>query len=563
MRDYIQIANQYIENVIKGKISSCRYVKLACKRQKDDLKKKRWPYYFDEAEAVRPCKFAEKLKHTKGPKAGCYIELEPWQIFLLTTVFGWLNKKTGKRRYQDVYIEVPRGNGKSTLLSCIGLFMMCADNEKGADVYSFATTRDQAKIVFGDAQTMARGNADLREAYGLQVLANTMVIPGTNSRFQAKSADGKNLDGLNTHCGIIDELHAHRTREVYDVVKTSIGKRAQPILWAITTAGFNLTGICYEVRRFVLKILEGVVKEESQFGIVYTIDENDDWRTEDALQKANPNWGVSVQPKNVLANLSMALSEPSAENNYKTKHLDVWCNADSAFLQMDKWRKCYRPYVTLEDFDGQPCIYGLDLAAKTDVCALIRLFWRVEEDEKVHYYVFPELWMPEEKLNSSSNSQYKGWAKQDLFHVTSGPINDLEAIQNYILNDAKHFDTLAIAFDPWQAYQLASNLVIEGLEMVEIKPTVANFSEPMKELQALTYQKRLHTNGNPVMEWMASNLVAHTDAKDNVYPRKDTPDAKIDGMVALIMCIKQSMLIDVENNYIVSNNDINLTDMVF
>ena len=548
MKDYIRIANQYIEDVLTGSIPACVYVKQACQRQKDDLARA-WEYHFDEKAAARICRFCELLTHAKGPKAGENICLEPWQVFILTTVFGWLNDK-GYRRFQDIYIEVPRGNGKSTLLSCIGLYMLCADNEKGADVYSFATTRDQAKIVFGDAQYMARRNKDLRDAYGLNVLANAMVVPGTNSKFQAKSADGSTLDGLNTHCGIIDELHAHRNREVYDVVKTSIGKRSQPLLWVITTAGFDLAGICYEVRSFVLKVLNGSVKQPTQFGVVYTLDEGDDWKTEESARKANPNWNVSVMPKTIMSALTMALTDPSAENNYKTKHLDVWCNADSAFLQMDKWRRCYRPDVTLSEFEGCPCIYGIDLAAKTDICAVVRLFWREEDDGLVHFYTFPEFWLPSDKVRESSNAQYQGWEKQGLLHVTEGAINDLESIQHYIAEDAQHYETLAIAFDPWQAYQLASALLQEGLNMVELKPTVLNFSEPMKQMQALVYTRRLHTDGNPVYEWMASNLVAHLDAKDNVYPRKETPAQKIDGMVALIMCINQALQFDVEHEYL-------------
>lgn len=557
MRDYIAIANKYIEDVLTGVVPACSYVKQACKRQRDDLKRKRFPYHFDEARASKPCKYAELLHHVKAGKAGELILLEPWQVFIFTTVFGWVDDE-GNRRYQRAYVEVPRGNGKSTMLSCIGLYMLTADGEKGADCYSFATTRDQAKIVFNDAQQMARQNTDLKEAYGLQVLAHSMIVPGTNSKFEPKSADGKTLDGLNTHCAIIDELHAHKTREVYDVVETSIGKRKQPIMWMITTAGFNLTGVCYEVRRYVTKLLDGSAKDDSHFGIIYTIDEKDDWRTEEALIKANPNWNVSVQPKAILSTLSKALTDPASENNFKTKHLDVWCNADSAFFQMAKWRKAYRPQVSLEDFEGMPCIYGLDLAAKTDITALVRLFFRQEDDDTVHYYAFPEFWLPQEKLQNSSNSQYQSWAKQDLIHVSDGAINSLEDIQDYIAEDAKRFDTLAIAFDPWQAYQLATNLQNEGLSMVELKPTVSNFSEPMKQVQALVYAGKLHTDGNPVLEWMASNLVAHYDAKENVYPRKETPDNKIDGMVALIMAMKQAIFMDVENSYIADASGIDL-----
>ena len=542
---FCEKANRYIADVLSKKIPACGYVRKTCKRQRDDLKKKAWKYHFDENRAERVCKFISALQHVKGPLAGQNIVLEPWQCFILTTVFGWVDDK-GLRRFQQVYIEVPRGNGKSLLCSGIGLYMLCADGEKGADVYSFATTRDQAGIVFGDAQQMARGNPNLREAFGVQVLAHSIVVPGTNSKFQAKSADGSTLDGLNTHLGIIDELHAHRTREVYDVVKTSIGKRAQPLLWCITTAGFNLTGICME--RHGTKLLDGSVRDETNFGVISTIDETDDWRDANSLIKANPNWGVSVQPKAILANLSMALTDPSAENNFRTKHLDEWRNADAAWLQMSRWRKCIRD-VELTDFAGRQCIYGIDLATKLDITAVVKLFWRTEDDGKFHYYLFGDYWLPSERIETSLNSQYKGWAQQDLLHVTDGPITDLSAIERWLKADVQKYDPIALAYDPWNASQLAQDMMQEGAPMVEIKPTLQNFSEPMKTMQSLVYEKRLHTDGDPVLEWMVSNVVCHTDAKDNVYPRKETKENKIDGVVASIMAINQALFLRVEEDY--------------
>lgn len=562
-RDYVKIARKYCADVLTGKIPACLFVKQACQRQEDDLKRKwsKWKYRFDAEKAARVCKFIELLRHVKGPKAGERVVLEPWQCFILTTVFGWVDDK-GLRRFQRVYIEVPRGNGKSTLCSGVALYMLCADGEKGADVYSFATTRDQARIVFDDAKAMARQCPDLQAAFGLTILNNSMIVIGTNSKFLPKSADASTNDGLNTHLAIVDELHAHKTRDLFDVVKTSIGKRSQPILWAITTAGFTLDGICMEERRLVQKMLSGTIDEPSRFGIIYTIDADDDWKTEEAAQKANPNWNVSVMPKAVLANLAEAMADPAAEKNYLTKHLDVWCNADTAFFQMDKWRKCYRPDVTLDDFEGQPCIYGIDLAAKVDIAAAVRLFWRIERD-KLHYYVFPEFWLPSDRIQGARNSQYRGWARQDLIRTTDGPVIDLDHIEQYLLDDMKRFDVLACAFDPWQATQMAQTLASEGAPMIELRPTVQNFSEPMKELQALVYERRLHTDGNPVLEWMASNLVAHLDAKDNVYPRKEAPENKIDGIVALIMCVNQALAQNVEDNYGSAVETVSFSDLVF
>ena len=270
-QDFCAIALEYAQKVVAKKIPASKFVIAACKRQLADLK--RWkslaaPYRFDPQKASLICKFIQLLPHIKGPKAEQRISLEPWQVFLLTTIFGWV-KEDGSRRFRRVYIEVPRGNGKSALTSGVALYMLCADGEGGAEVYSFATTRNQAKIVFEDAQQMVRLTPGMKKHYAIDVNAHNILVKKTASKFEALSAEGSTLDGLNTHFACIDELHAHKTRAVYDVVETSIGKRAQSLLWVITTAGTNRAGICYEVRAFVNKILKNVVRDESQFGIIY------------------------------------------------------------------------------------------------------------------------------------------------------------------------------------------------------------------------------------------------------------------------------------------------------
>ena len=558
-KDYTAIAAQYCEDVTSGKIPVCLFVKQAVKRQMEDLQRTDWNYVFDADRASRPCKFIELLTHIKGPKAGQRLELEPWQIFILTTVFGWVDRDTGIRRFNNVYIEVPRKNGKSAISAGVGLYCLCADGEAGAEVYSLATTRDQAGEVYGAAHRMAEMNSQLRKAFNLDVQKTAVYVPGSGSKFMAKSSDASTLDGLNTSLGIIDELHAHKTRTLYDVIETSIGARAQPLIWCITTAGFNLTGICMERRRYVQKILAGTTEAESQFGIIYTIDDGDEWDTEEALQKANPNWNVSVIPKNILSQLHHAQTDPASENNFKTKFLDVWCNANVAWLDMSKWRKCYTPNVNLSEFEGKPCIYAIDLATKTDIAAVVKLTWRIESDDKVHFYVFPDFWLPSDTVQTSKNSQYAGWEKQGLLHVTDGPVTDLSEIQEFLANDMLRYETVAVAYDPWGATQLAQNLMQQGAPMTEIKQTTINFSEPMKQLQALIYQRRLHTDGNPILEWMASNVVCHTDAKENIFPRKEQPEQKIDGIVALIMAMNRAIHLDVENNYTGDVSGIDLT----
>lgn len=551
--DYVEKAERYIKKVITGKIDACLFVRQACTRQVNDLKKKKtkkFPYIFDRKKANRVCQFIENLSHVKGVKAGEPVHLEDWQCFILTTVFGWV-KEDGARRFTQTYIEVPRGNGKSTLCSGIALYMECADGEQGAEVYSFATTREQAGIVFGDALAMARGNKDFKNYFGVTCLNHSVIVLGTNSKFMAKSSDAGTLDGLNTHCGIIDELHAHKTRHVYDVVISSIGKRAQPLVFCITTAGFYLHGICMERRKTTAKVLAGAVSIDSLFGIIYTIDEDDDWKTEKAVIKANPNWGVSVNPDIMRGELANALVNTSAQKNYLTKHLDVWVNSDSAWLDMSKYNACIDTSFTPEDFAGKPCIYGVDLASKLDLSAVIKLFWKKNQDDGlIHYYVWADFFLPSDTVKNSGNTSYYGWVEDGHLRTTDGAITDIGQIEQFIIDDYKKFDTLSVAYDPMQATQMAQGLLQDGAPMVELYQNLKNLSEPMKTLQALMYSGRLHVLNNPVLHWNAANVVAHTDAKENIYPRKEKAEDKIDGIVALIMAFNQAIFLDVENNYI-------------
>lgn len=537
-RDYVQIAHQYCLDVIYDRILTCEWVKKAVKRQLDDLENLK-QFHFDETAANRVCKFIECLTHVKGNLAGQRIHLEPWQVFILTTVFGW-KTQDGRRRFRRVYIEVPRGNGKSCLSSGVALYCLCADKEPGAEIYSFATTRDQAKIVFGDAKRMAEMNKDLRSAFGLEVLANALYLPNAGSTFQPRSAEGSTLDGLNTHLAVIDELHAHKTRAVYDVVETSLGKRLNSLMWVITTAGFDKTGICYEVRSMVTKVLSGAVSDETQFGIIYSIDKDDDWTTEEALEKANPNWNISVRPEVVGSLQRKAMAMSSAANNFLTKHLNVWVNADSAWMDMRRWDECADHSLSLDEFEGQPCFIGLDLASKIDICAKVLVFPRVEDDEKTHYYVFPQFWLPRRAVENAKNSQYSGWERQELLNVSEGEVTDFRSVKESIIEDCSRFDVQEVDFDPWQAAQLSKELEDEGVLMVEVRQTVLNMSDPMKSLQAAVYDRTLHHDGGPVLTWMMSNVIAHTDAKDNIYPRKEFPENKIDGVVALIMAINRA-----------------------
>lgn len=558
---YTTIAKHYAEAVVAGDITACRWVRLACQRQLDDLvgfRGKASPYRFNPAladgkgkryhPADNLCAFIERLPHVKGPLAGMTIRLEPWQVFILTTVFGWV-KPDGKRRFRRSYIEVPRGNAKSTLSSAVALYMLAADREGGAEVYSLATTRDQARIVFGDAQAMARRSPGFRSRFGVEVGAHNLHVLATGSKFEALSAEGSTLDGLNIHFGCVDELHAHKTRTVYDVVETGTGKRDNSLLWVITTAGSNRAGICYEIRTFVNRLLEGLFEDDSQFGIIYGLDDADDWTSEAALIKANPNWGISVRPEVLLPLQAKAMQMPSAANNFKTKHLNEWVNADTAWMDMRAWDACADASLSEQDFLGEPCFIGLDLASKVDIAAKAKIFHR-----EGRFYVFLSYYLPEAAVEDGRNSQYSGWARRGLLTVTPGNVTDFDQIEAELVADASRFEVREVPFDPFQATQLSSHLIAQGLPMVEMRPTVLNFSEPMKQLEALVLQRRLVHDGDPILAWMISNVVCHRDAKDNIYPRKEREENKIDGVVALIMALGRQMAHDSMSNTVIDTD---------
>lgn len=539
-RDYVAIAGMYGERVERGEIPACEWVRKAVKRQIEDQKRfsgKSSRFYFDPDEAAKVCKFIELLPHTKGQLAGQKIRLEPWQIWILTTVFGWRRTADGGRRFRRVYIEVPRGNGKSSLSSGVALYCLLADKEPGAEVYSFATTRDQAGIVFNDAKRMVQQTASLRSHFGVEVLSHALYVPKTNSTFQAKSADGSTLDGLNTHLAVVDELHAHRTRAVYDVVETSLGKRVNSLMWVITTAGFDTSGICYEVRTMVRNVLNRSVVDESQFGIIYGLDEGDDWKSLAALEKANPNWGVSVMPEVVTSLQKKAIAIPSAAGNFMTKHLDVWCSAASGWMNMPAWNKCAREELRREDFEGEPCYIGLDLGSKSDMTAKILMFPREDQDGRTYFVTFADFYLPSRAIETSPNSQYRGWVEQGLIRVTEGAMTDFNVVEEDIREDLSRYSVQSIAYDPWQATQLISSLEDSGAPLVECRMTVQQISEPMKTLEALVFDGRIQHDGNPCLTWMMGNVVAKVDAKDNIFPRKERYEQKIDGPVAMIIAL--------------------------
>lgn len=581
MNPYVAKAREYALAVVSGEIYSCKWVRLACKRQLDDIERQNdpaWPFRFDEAIAGRACEFLEQLPYTQGPFAfvrddGSWntLVLQPWQCFITCAVYGWIRRDSSERRpvrrFTRVYEEEPRSNGKSLRLSGALLYSF-AEGEQGVEAYSAAVNREQASKVYGEAIAMLTKRPDLAQALGLEVSAHALFQKATNSRATALSRDAKKSgDGKNVAFAALDELHAHQTREVYEVIDSGTGKRGgNALVWVITTAGFDPAGVCYDKRDYVTKILEGTISDDAWFGIIYTLDDPDKWADEECRaacsdhsyakcewRAANPNWGVSVDPVDfVETKMRRALQSVSDRNGILTKHLDIWCSADASWMDLAKYDACADPTLKKEDFKGEPCIIGLDLASKVDLVAKVDVFFRdfdhgEKEDDGTpklerHFYAFTTLWLPEAAIADSKNAQYKAWAEKGLIQSMPGATIDDDPIRDEVMADAATHAVGEIAYDPWGARQLANVLSAKGQTMVELKPTVANFSEPMKSWEALVLEGRFHHDGNPAVRWQVSNVICHRDRKDNIYPAKLKTENKIDAAVATIMALNRALL---------------------
>jgi len=546
MKNYAQIATNYAHKVVAGKIPACHWTKQACRRQLDDLKRTDWRFTFDRKKANRICAFVEGLPHIKGEwaKRRQRLILQPWQCFIYTTVYGWIDAATGLRRFRIAYNEMGRKNGKSAMSAPVGAYMLCADGEQGAEVYSAATTRDQAKIVWEAAKMMVEREPGLREAFGVETSAHSIYQTATASKFQALSAEGNSLDGLNIHCAIIDELHAHQTDKVYNVIESSRGSRLQPLIWIITTAGFDQSGICYQQRNYVTQILNGVVQDETYFGIIYTLDDGDDWQDESNWLKANPNLGVSVYQEEMRPEALKASKMPSALNNFLTKRLCMWVNADVALFDLTRWKGLVDRNLKIKDFSTDPCWIGLDLAPRHDFCARAALFRRDD-----HYYVFMKHFLSEGEIEQSTNASYAGWAAEGWIETNPGETTSYDAVEEDLLELARTCAIQEVLYDPFTAKEILDHMQAEGLMMVEMRMSVQNLSAATKKLDALIAEGKIHFNGDPILTYELSNIVGHYDRKDNVYPTKGPDKKPIDGAIALIMAMARAMIGEPEYDY--------------
>jgi phage terminase large subunit-like protein len=541
----IQRAIRYACDVASDKILAGKSVRLACQRFLDDLaaaESGRGRWAFDERFAIRPIHLAERLRNVKGPEAGKPIQLMDFQLWLIVNLFGFIERDTGIRRFRQASVWCPKGSGKSTLSAVLALATTFTEQEGGAEGYSAAVSRDQARIVFDLAKVMAQRDPEFRRRFGIEVKVNALHQGTTASRLMAISSDATALDGINVHFAVLDEIASHRSKAVYDVVITAMGKRRQPLLLSISTCTDNTLGIGKQVWDYTERVLEGQLEDDRFFGVLYAADQDDDPWDERTWQKANPAWGQMVQPEALRAVARQAQASPALKAAFLTRHLNLWVGADQALFDITHWDRCADPTLRIEQFLGQPCFAALDMATRVDLAAAALIFPHQDGDDgTIRYAVFNQAWLPAAAVTVDRNPAYAGWVEQGRISVTEGETTDFSAIEAWLREQSRLFDIRACAYDPYALLQLSQRMRNDGYPMTEYRATTLNFSEPTKLLDTLMRDGRLVHDGSPVARWCIGNVVGHYDARSNVYPRKARPESKIDCAIAMIMALGVSI----------------------
>lgn len=550
----VDAVTKYAEDVVAGHIIAGKWVRLAAQRHLHDLERAdsdEFPYIFDPARAERIFAFFRFCRYVKGPLAGQPIELEPWQRFVFGSIFGWVHKDTGLRRYRKAYVQVARGNGKSTLLSGLGLYMLMADGEQGPEVYATATKRDQARIVYDAARMMAIRSPDLLKR--LEPGKAEMLHPASGGKFAPLSKDTKSLDGLNPHLGIIDEYHAHPTQEMYDLLVSAMGKRLQPLLFIITTAGFDLASPCYEEYTYLTKVLAGELGNEQYFAYIAQLDPEDNPQDESCWIKANPLLAATEAGMEYLrAELQAALDMPSKIRNFLTKNQNMWVDQrEQGYMPMDKWRACAATKDNpMPDLAGRECYIGVDLGAKIDLTSVAVEF----PLEDGRFVVLSHSFIPEERLKErmkTDKQPYDSWARLGWLTVVPGAVVDQQVIIDWIESKVADYGwrVREICVDPWNATQFSVDLQKLGYTVVEITQGIRTLSLPTKDFREKVLERKVIHDGSPVLTWAMGNAVERQDHNGNIMLDKQKSRERIDPVAALINAHARAMHHETEGFY--------------
>lgn len=518
---------EYAEKVINGEIVACEYVKLACSRYMNLLKRK--DVYFKPEKADKVINFISKLKHFTGSHNGKPFILQEWQKFIIYSIYGFY-KKDGTRLVRNAYIEVARKNGKTALVAAMCLYHLIADGENNAQVILSATSAKQAKICFDMCSNFLKPldvNGKFFKRY-----RDTIKFDATTSSLHIVAADASKLDGYNASAFVCDELHEFPDGSVFNVLESSQGMREQPLGICITTAGFNLSSFCYEMRSSMVEILYNKKQDDSQFAIIYTLDKEDDYDNEDVWQKSSPNLGVTVKKDYLRQQAQQAKNNPTLLTSYLTKLQNIWLSSSEEWISSNYIMKAQNKF-NYSDFEEPFAYLGVDLGATSDLTCISCM---IPYDDK--YYFRNYYFLPSECLNTNPNRElYRLWQQQGNLIVTPGNVCDYDAALNELMKLNEVIQIVQITYDAWNATQFAISATENGLPLVPFSQSIASLNRPTKELARLIMSGKVVMYDNPIDRFCFQNVVIKRDYNDNERPTKESYNNKIDGVMAMIMAL--------------------------
>lgn len=564
-------AQQYIDDVTSGRVVVCKWVRLAVERHLRDLKRAEegdpdFPYYFDEAQAKRIIDFTQQLHHTQGEWANPrlhnpYIRLEPWQQFIDWVLFGWRKKDSGYRRFTKSYIEEGRKNGKTVQAAATANYCFLVDSprEVGPEVFHVATKKEQARDKpWKEAMLQIKKHPFLKSKTRIYTGSSNVIVPGTAAFMRPLGRDSSTEDAWNPHFVLVDEYHAHPDNSMLAVMQSGMIARKQPLLYIITTAGFDKNSPCYQEEHTIAEqILERRVNPvpEHIFCIIYTLDEGDDWTDRNVWIKANPNLGISIGWEELENEVKEALISPRKQNRVKTKNLNIWTQAESRWITAESWDACAFP-VDPEELIGRKCVMGLDLSTSKDITAEVLCFPPIEKDEK--YKFLFRFFIPEENMLERERKDkvpYSLWVEQGLVFATPGPTINDDFIERQIFKDAEKYQVEEIAFDPFKAQVFVNHLTDEGFTMVEMRQGFYTMAGPTDTFERKILAKEIAHDNHPIMAWMVSCTEVRSDNKGlfiPIKPKREISGKRIDGVVASIMALGRGVLL-VESGHFVND----------
>ena len=542
--------HDYINDVKTGKIPAGIHLRNAIKRFEKDLKSDKW--VFDEKKYNKVVRFFAKLKHFTDVHAGKPFKLKPWQLFIIANLYGFYNKE-GRRRFQTAYIEVARKNGKTAFMAGLSLYHLTDDNEGYPEILFAANSKDQAKIGFNMCKGFSDGfekdiDEDHRRLRRHHSDINYMnQVNGDPAKYRDRyivgfiknlAADDSKLDGYNCSLGIVDEYHSAKNARVRDVLRSSMAMRLNPLLVTITTAGFDKTSVCYELRSICTDIISGEKEDDSFFAVIYSLDEGDDWHDPKVWMKANPNLGVTVYADFIEKQIQQAKNSPATDEiGVKTKNLNIWCDSSSTWIPDDYIQNATKK-LNVEDFRGQECYVGVDLASNTDLTAVSYMFERGG-----NYYFFYDYYIPIDTVKQqvkrvyADRDLYQKWVYGKHLKTTPGNVTDYEYITMEMLKVNEICPIEMVYYDKFNATQWAIQCTNAGLNLESFSQTIGNFNIPTREFERLMLAGRVVLDDNPITRYCLRNVELRKDFNGNVKPNKDSERKKIDGVIAMLQCL--------------------------